>query len=132
MLSYLRQNFGTAVIAGTALALNNPSGHTLLQETGLRVAYSSELAQAREALNLPDMGFNQFRELAPIALTVVYNGDRQRIERAVQDLGGSNPFCLPTSGENEDDPTQFPIACHAVCSRKDGEEGKPTFKPKLL
>lgn len=128
MLYHLRQSFSVAVLAGTAFALNNPTGHSFMQEAGLRGAYASELEEARKALNLPDMDFNQFRELAPIALTMVYNGDRKRIEKAIDDLGGTNPFCLPTSDGDEENPKQLPLACHAVCSRKNSDKEDKVLK----
>ncbi|MGE4312917.1 MAG: hypothetical protein AB7E85_01435 [Pseudobdellovibrionaceae bacterium] len=137
-------DFMGAALAGSALLLNNPAGHTLMQEMGLRIAFHEALLDARVRLNMPNMDFETFRELAPIALAGTY-ADMEDYKEAVAALSrGSTPFCLPTSDENNGKSPipggDQPQACHAVCARHDDEDSddegntknrKPDGSPSL-
>ena len=110
-----------ATLAGSALLLNNPAGHTLMQEVGLRIAFHDEFIHAAQMMGR-NLSFAEFQEIAPIALANYYD-DMETYKEAVTRLAnGSTPFCSPLQNDADGKgplPSDQPQACHAVCGRKE-------------
>lgn len=132
-------DFMGAALAGSALLLNNPAGHTLLQEVGLRIAFHDALLHARQVMGKDDLSFSEFRDIAPIALANYYP-DIETYKEAVTTLAnGTTPFCAPLQTDPNkapQSPTDQAQACHAVCNRDDedcddeGDNWRPDEPPK--
>lgn len=107
-------------IVSASLALNNPAGHQLLHEIGLRVAFSDAIEFTEEQMGMDDMSFEDFKVFAPFYLQQYYGDDRESWDRAMDLLSIS--LCIPRPGDDDQQDPQYLMACHVSMRKEEGED----------
>lgn len=114
------QKTACAGLIGLAVSFNNPAGHEMAYEAGMRIYYAHAWVAAARLSGRP-ISFSEFRENAAIYQAVYHNSDFDKVLADIKLLGSRSPFCITLPGEEEsgngnDNPPQNPVnaACHVA------------------